>query len=82
MNLMVMDLILNSFCNSLSIISSTDGKLLIMQLDNKDTEFVKNKTFISPKTNISQYTKEDTTRSSAQIIMTNTGCNPFFQYKG
>ncbi|KRY44501.1 hypothetical protein T4A_2703 [Trichinella pseudospiralis] len=26
---MVMDLILNSFCNSLSIISSTDGKLLV-----------------------------------------------------
>ncbi|KRZ08629.1 hypothetical protein T4C_1790 [Trichinella pseudospiralis] len=37
--------------------------------------------FVSQRTNISQYTKEDTTRSSAKIIMTNTGCNSFFQYK-
>ncbi|XP_003378753.1 hypothetical protein Tsp_12189, partial [Trichinella spiralis] len=30
--------------------------------------------FVSQRTNISQYTKADATRSSAQIIMTNTGC--------
>ncbi|XP_003382342.1 conserved hypothetical protein [Trichinella spiralis] len=30
--------------------------------------------FVSQRTNISQYTKGDATRSSAQIIMINTGC--------
>ncbi|XP_003382329.1 hypothetical protein Tsp_09167 [Trichinella spiralis] len=30
--------------------------------------------FVSQRTDISQYTKEDATRSSAQIIMTNTDC--------
>ncbi|KRZ24810.1 hypothetical protein T4C_14045 [Trichinella pseudospiralis] len=53
--------------------------LLIMQFDNKDTEFVKKKTFISKNQHKPTH-KEDTTRSSAQIIMTNTGCNPFYQY--
>ncbi|KRY93905.1 hypothetical protein T11_13173 [Trichinella zimbabwensis] len=36
--------------------------------------------FVFQRTDISQYTKADATRSRAQIIMTNTG-NPFFQYK-
>ncbi|KRY16222.1 hypothetical protein T03_11978 [Trichinella britovi] len=34
---------------------------------------------VSQRTDISQYTKGNATRSSAQIIMTNAG-NPCFQY--
>ncbi|KRY46572.1 hypothetical protein T03_7925 [Trichinella britovi] len=55
------DLAHNNYCRT----------FFIVKLVNKTSSVT---IFVSQRTDISQYTKGDATRSSAQIIMTNTDC--------